>query len=78
VLLSKTLRSSTLKLAFIYVLIFSSGVFSLLGYVYWSTATYLYEKSDQLLNIERESMDDAYQKTGRDGIIALNRPKNGR
>ena len=70
-LLSKTLRSSTLKLAFIYVLVFSSGVFALLGYVHWSTATYLYEKSDQLLNIERESMDDAYRKTGRDGIIAL-------
>jgi signal transduction histidine kinase len=71
VLLSKTLRSSTLKLAFIYVLVFSSGVFALLGYVYWSTASYLYERSDQLLNIERESMDDAYRKTGRDGIIAL-------
>ena len=70
-LLSKTLRSSTLKLAFIYVLVFSSGVFALLGYVYWSTATYLYDKSDQLLNIERESMDHAYQKKGRDGIIAL-------
>ena len=70
-LLSKTLRSSTLKLAFIYVLVFSSGVFALLGYVYWSTASYLYERSDQLLNIERESMDDAYRKTGRDGIIAL-------
>jgi signal transduction histidine kinase len=71
VLLSKTVRSSTLKLAFIYVLVFSSGVFALLGYVYWSTAAYLYEKSDQSLNIERDSMDGTYEITGRDGIIAL-------
>jgi signal transduction histidine kinase len=71
VLLSKTLRSSTLKLAFIYVFVFSSAVFALLGYVYWSTATYLYEKSDQLLNIERRLLDRAYEKSGRDGVIAL-------
>jgi signal transduction histidine kinase len=70
VLLSKTLRSSTLKLAFIYVLVFSSAVFALLGYVYWSTAAYLYQKSDQLLNTERQLMDSAYEKAGRDGIVA--------
>jgi len=52
-------------------LVFSSAVFALLGYVYWSTASYLYEKSDQLLNIERESVDGAYEQTGRDGIISL-------
>jgi len=71
VLLGKTLRSSTLKLAFIYVLVFSSAVFALLGYVYWSTAAYLHERSDQLLKTERELMDNAYEKTGRNGVIAL-------
>jgi signal transduction histidine kinase len=70
VLLSKTLRSSTLKLAFIYVLVFSSAVFALLGYVYWSTAAYLYEKSDQLVSIERQLMDKAYDEAGRNGVIA--------
>jgi signal transduction histidine kinase len=70
VLLTKTLRSSTLKLAFIYVLVFSSAVFALLGYVYWSTTAYLYQKSDQLLNTERQLMDYAYEKAGRNGIVA--------
>jgi methyl-accepting chemotaxis protein len=46
VLLSKTLRSSTLRLALIYVFVFSALIFGLLGYVYWSTLAYLHEKSD--------------------------------
>ena len=46
-LLSKTLRSSTLKLAFIYVVAFCAAIFGLLGYVYWSTVTYLYEITDR-------------------------------
>ena len=70
-LLSKTLRSSTLKLAYIYVALFCSAIFALLGYVYWSTATYLYEKSDQLLKLERELMKDAYNEGGRNGVITL-------
>jgi signal transduction histidine kinase len=71
VLLSKTLRSSTLKLAYIYVALFCSAIFALLGYVYWSTATYLYEKSDQLLKLERELIKDAYNEGGRNGVITL-------
>jgi signal transduction histidine kinase len=71
VLLNKTLRSSTLKLAFIYVIVFSSAIFALLGYVYSSTASYLYKKSDQLLKIEREMMNSAYNEAGRNGVIAL-------
>jgi signal transduction histidine kinase len=71
VLLSKTLRSSTLRLAYIYVTLFCSAIFALLGYVYWSTADYLYQKSDQLLKIERELMQNAYNEGGSIGVIAL-------
>jgi signal transduction histidine kinase len=71
VLLSKTLRSSTLKLAYIYVILFCSAIFALLGYAYWSTAAYLYQKSDQLLSVERELLNNAYDRGGRDAVIAL-------
>jgi signal transduction histidine kinase len=71
VLLSKTLRSSTLKLAYIYVILFCSAIFALLGYAYWSTAAYLYQKSDQLLGVERELLNNAYDRGGRDAVIAL-------
>ena len=70
-LLSKTLRSSTLKLAYIYVILFCSAIFALLGYAYWSTAAYLYQKSDQLLSVERELLNNAHDRGGRDAVIAL-------
>ena len=70
-LLNKTLQSSTLKLAFIYGILLSSAIFALLGYIYSSTASYLYKKPDQFLKVERELMNNAYNEAGRNGIIAL-------
>jgi signal transduction histidine kinase len=58
VLLSKTLRSSTLRLALIYVFVFSALIFGLLGYVYWSTLAYLHEKSDLAVIAQRTSLLD--------------------
>jgi signal transduction histidine kinase len=71
VLLSETLRSSTFKLAFIYVIVFSSAIFSVLGYVYWSTVTYVSEKSDRNITAERALMTKTYDKAGQSGLIAL-------
>jgi len=72
VLLSKTVRSSsTLKLAFIYVIAFCAAIFGLLGYVYWSTVTYLYEISDRAISVERLVLAQAYDAGGRDGLVAL-------
>ena len=70
-LLSKTLRSSTLKLAFIYVILFSAAIFGLLGYVYWSTVRYLYEISDRAVSAESALLTKAYETGGRDGLVAL-------
>ena len=71
-LLSKTVRSSsTLKLAFIYVIAFCAAMFSLLGYVYWSTVTYLYEISDRAIWVERSVLARAYETGGRDSLVAL-------
>ena len=68
-LLSKTLRSSTLKLAFIYVILFSAAIFGLLGYVYWSTARYLSETSDHAISAESALLTKAYEAGGRDGLV---------
>ena len=70
-LLSKTLRSSTLKLAYIYVIAFSSAIFMVLGYVYWSTITYVSEKSDGDIMAERALLMQTYDNMGRSGLIAL-------
>jgi signal transduction histidine kinase len=72
VLLSKTVRSSsTLKLAFIYVIAFCAAIFGLLGYVYWSTVTYLYDISDRAIARECALLTKAYEAGGQDGLVAL-------
>ena len=68
-LLTKTLRSSTLRLAFIYVILFSAAIFGLLGYVYWSTARYLSEISDRAISAESALLTKAYEAGGRDGLV---------
>jgi signal transduction histidine kinase len=71
VLLIKTLRSSTLKLAFLYVLGFSSAIFAVLGYVYWNTIGYVGERSDRAIVAQRAVLLKTYDVSGRRGLIAL-------
>jgi signal transduction histidine kinase len=71
VLLTKTLRSSTLKLAITYVTGFSSAIFAVLGYVYWSTAVYVTENSDRAIAAESAVLGTAYDAAGRSGLRAL-------
>ena len=70
-LLNKTLRSSTLKLAFIYVSAFSSAIFVVLGFVYWSTANYVKEQLNHDLMSENAILLRAYASTGQSGLAAL-------
>lgn len=70
-LLIKTLRSSTLRLAFFYVTGFSTAIFFVLGFVYWNTITYVREGSDRLISAERGAFLNAYNASGRPGLVAL-------
>jgi signal transduction histidine kinase len=70
VLLTKTLRSSTLKYALICVGVFGAVVCALLGYVYWSTASYLHSRSDRAIAAEHVVLRQAYDRSGRDGLLA--------
>jgi signal transduction histidine kinase len=71
VLLNKTLRSSTLRLAFIYVVVFSAAIFGLLGYVYWSTVGYIYKESDRTISAELGLLTRAYDVGGGDHLVQL-------
>jgi signal transduction histidine kinase len=71
VLLVKTLRSSTLKLAFFYVTGFSSAIFAVLGYVYWNTITYVTERSDHAIATESAVLLETYSASGRSGLIGM-------
>ena len=69
-LLTKTLRSSTLRLALICIGVFGTVVCALLGYVYWSTATYVYSRSDRSITLERTLLQHAFDGGGRDALAA--------
>jgi signal transduction histidine kinase len=70
VLLAKTLRSTTFKLALLSIAIFGALVFALLGYVYWSTVSYVRSRSDQAITMELASLQKAYASAGRAGLIS--------
>jgi signal transduction histidine kinase len=70
VLLAKTLRSSTFRLALIWIAIFGTAVAALLGYVHWSTASYLRSQSDQAIVTELAVLREAYDNGGRDRLSA--------
>jgi signal transduction histidine kinase len=69
-LLAKTLRSSTFKRALIWIAIFGAVVVALLGYVYWSTSSYVMSRSDHAIAAEHAVLQNAYEVAGRSGLIA--------
>jgi signal transduction histidine kinase len=71
VLLNKTLRSSTLKLAFFYVIGFSSAIFSVLGFVYWNTVAYVSAEADRSIAAEGAALRKIWAASGRGGLIEL-------
>jgi signal transduction histidine kinase len=71
VLLAKTLTSSTFKLALIAIGTFGVIVSAIFSYVYLSTSAYVRSRSDRAIMTEYSSLQGAYQRSGRDGLIAL-------
>ncbi len=70
-LLVKTLTSSTFKQALIAIGTFGMVVSALFSYVYLSTSSYVRSRSDRGIMTEYSSLQGAYERSGRDGLIAL-------
>ena len=70
-LLAKTLTSSTFKQALIAIGTFGMIVSALFSYVYLSTSSYVRSRSDRGIMTEYSSLQGAYERSGRDGLIAL-------
>ncbi len=68
-LLAKTLRSSTFKLALFCIAVFGAIVFGLLGYVYWSTVSYVHGRTDHAITMELAILQRVYTSSGRSGLI---------
>lgn len=69
-LLAKTLTSSTFKQALIAIATFGIIVSALFGYVYLSTASFVRGRSDRDIKTEYSRLQGAYDRSGRDGLIA--------
>ena len=49
---TRFLHSSTFRLALVYMLLFGSSVLVLLGFIYWSTVSYISSQTDKTIEIE--------------------------
>jgi signal transduction histidine kinase len=71
VLLAKTLTSSTFKLALIAIGTFGLIVSGIFSYVYLSTSSYVRSRSDRAILNEYLSLHSVYERSGRDGLVAV-------
>ena len=74
-LLAKTLTSSTFKLALIAIGTFGLIVSAIFSYVYLSTTAYVRSQSDRAIMAETMDLRSAYERSGREGLIALIRQR---
>lgn len=65
----KLLRTSTFRLAALYLILFAVSVAALLGYVYWNTAVLLERQTDDTIRAEVQALADQYRIRGLRGII---------
>lgn len=65
----KLLRTSTFRLAALYLILFAVSVAALLGYVYLNTAVLLQEQTDYTIQAEVQALSDQYQLRGLNGIL---------
>ena len=78
-LLGKTLRSSTLRLAFIYIAVFGAAILGLFGCVYWATLSYVEARQANDIARERGLLAADFARGGRAGLIeAIERRASGR
>jgi signal transduction histidine kinase len=70
VLLTKTIRSTTFKLALASIAVFGTFVVAFLSYVYISALTYVQSEFDRSIAVDRQLLEGAFQREGRPGVTA--------
>jgi len=64
----KWLRSSSFRLALIYMTLFGGSVLLLLTFIYWSTARYMAQQADATIEAEIAGLAERYQSSGLTGL----------
>lgn len=66
--ITRLFKSSTFKLALIYMALFSMSVLLLLGFIYWSTAGYMVRQTEATIDAEIIGLADRYDWGGIKGL----------
>lgn len=62
------LHTSTFRLALVYMVLFAGSVLILLGFIYWSTVTYMSEQTDATIRAEIIGLSEQYRQRGLNGL----------
>ena len=62
------LRTSTFRLALVYMVLFAGSVMLLLGFIYWSTVAYMSEQTDATIRAEITGLAEQYRQRGLTGL----------
>lgn len=72
------LRTSTFQLAIMYMVLFATSVFILMGFIYWATAGYMASQTDETIEAEIIGLAEQYQRQGLNGLISVIRERVAR
>lgn len=65
----RLLRTSTFRLALVYLCIFSVSVIVLLGFIYWSSAGFMARQTDATIETEARGLAEQYGQSGTIGLV---------
>ncbi len=65
------LRSSTFRLALLYMGLSGASVLILLGFIYWATAGYMDRQTDITIDTEIQGLAEQYRQRGLAGLTHL-------
>ena len=68
---TRFLHSATFRLALVYMLLFGSSVLVLLGFIYWSTVSYISSQRDKTIELEILDLTERYTHAGLTGLTQL-------
>jgi signal transduction histidine kinase len=78
--LPRIVRTSTFRLALLYLALFSLSAFGLLGFIYWNTASFIAKQADETIGAEITGLAEQYRLTGLAGLtsVVVERSRNQR
>jgi signal transduction histidine kinase len=67
--LGELLRTSTFRLALLYMVLFAGSALLLLGFIYWSTVAFMANQTDATIEAEIVGLAEQYRERGLTGLV---------